>query len=95
MHLTRQELEDIWESKPHGFFTKMVKDLKGKKKYVVRTDAKKVVVVDSEVRTVWAKDANAAQYLAHNTNISALRRRLGVDMWDNSMSYSTKAMEAK
>lgn len=94
MHLTRQELEDIWENKPHGFFAKMVKDLKGKKKYVVTTVANKVVVVDTEVQTVWAKDANAAQYIAHNTSVNTLRRRLGVDMWDRSMNYSTKAVEA-
>ena len=54
MKLTRQELEDIWENKPYGYFAKMVKDLKGKKKYVVTTVAKKEVVVDTEVQTVWA-----------------------------------------
>lgn len=95
MHLTRQELEDIWENKPYGYFAKMVKDLKVKKKYVVTTVANKVVVVDSEIQTVWAKDANAAQYIAHNISVSALRRRLGTGTRYGSMNYSTKAVEAK
>ena len=103
MHLTRQELEDIWENKPYGYFAKMVKDLKGKKKYVVTTHVKKEVIVDTEVQTVWAKDAHSAQNLVHNTSVTALkrrldgtlRRRLEVNQWDSSMSFSTKAAEAK
>ena len=95
MQFTREELEDIWENKPYGYFSKMVEDVKGKKKFIVTTDARKSVVVDTEVQTVWAKDAHQAQNIAHGAATNVLRRRLGFNMWDGSVSYSTKAVEAK
>ena len=94
MQFTREELEDIWENKPYGYFSKMVKDIKGKKKFIVTTEARKSEVVDTEVQTVWAKDAHQAQNIAHGTNCAKIRVRLDAD-WNTAISYSTRAMEAK
>lgn len=94
MHLTRQELEDIWENKPYGYFAKMVKDLKGKKKFRVVTEATCSTVIDKEEQIVWAKDANAAQYLAHYDSCGKIRRRLAADDY-RKISYSTKAQEVQ
>lgn len=94
MKLTRQELEDIWENKPYGHFSRLLKERKGMKKFIVTTEALQAVVVDKEVQEVWAKDYSSAQTKVHSAATNVLRRRLGFNMWDDSVSYSTKAVEA-
>jgi hypothetical protein len=91
MKLSREELEDIWENKPYGYLSKLVKERKGTKKFIVTTEARRAVVVDQEVQEVWAKDHIAAQNKVHSTATNVLRRRLGFDMWDGSVSYTTRA----
>jgi hypothetical protein len=80
MQLTRQDLEDIWENKPYGYFSKMLSTRKGKKKYRVMTEVRKtsVVVIDTDEQEVWAKDATAAQGLVHQQAVLRLRNKHGL-----------------
>ena len=94
MKLTREELEDIWENKPYGFFDKMVKERKGTTKFIVTTEARKAAVVDKEVQEVWAKDYKSAQSKVHSAACNVLRRRLSANVWDDSVTYVTKAVKA-
>lgn len=94
MKLTRQELEDIWENKPYGHFSRLLKERKGTKKFIVTTEARQAVVVDKEVQEVWAKDYSAAQTKVHSAATLVLRRRLGLNLYDGSVSYVTKAVPA-
>lgn len=95
MNFTREELEDIWENKPYGYFSKLLKERKGTKKFTVTTQAKEWVVVDTETQEIWAKDHKSASSIAHYTNVNVLRRRLGRSTWDEKMTYSTTAVEVK
>ena len=94
--LTRQELEDIWENKPHGYFPKMLKERKGAKKYIVTTEVRKtnVVTIDTIVQEVWAKNATTAQSLVHQAAVLKLRNTHGLSQWDGSVSYTTIAKAA-
>jgi hypothetical protein len=83
--LTKAELDEIWDSKPYGYFAKYVKDTKGKKKYVIKTTAYKIKeeVLGEKETVVFAK----AQYDAvmsaslENAKLSLLRE-LGYPSWE-------------
>lgn len=94
MQLTRQELEDIWENRPYGYFAKMLKERKGTKKYRVTTEVRKtsVIVIGTDEQEVWAKDATAAQGLVHQQAVLRLRNKHGLAVWDSSVVFSTKAI---
>lgn len=92
MQLTRQDLEDIWENKPYGYFSKMLSTHKGKKKYCVITELRKTSVIDTDEQEVWAKDATAAQSLVHQSATLRLRNKHGLTQWDGSVVFSTKAI---
>ena len=95
MQLTRQELEDIWENKPYGYFSKMLKERKGTKKYIVTTEARMSSTVDQEVVEVWAKDYSDATRKATAKSVDVLRKRLGLGPWGNpSVNFVTTAKGA-
>lgn len=94
MNLTRQELEDIWENKPYGYFPKMLKERKGSKKYTVTTEARKASIVGAIIQEVWAKDATSAQNKVHSTACNMLRQEHGFNAWDTSLSFTTTAKVA-
>lgn len=95
MKVTRQELEDMWVNMPYGAFTKMLKSRKNLQKYSVTTEAKELVLVDTEVVDIWAKDISQAHSLAHSASCNVLRRRLGASMYDAKYVFSTKAKEVR
>jgi hypothetical protein len=92
MTLTRQDLEDIWENKPYGYFSKVLSERKGKKKYRVITELRKTSVIDTDEQEVWAKNATAAQSLVHQSATLRLRNKHKLTMWDSSVIFSTKAI---
>lgn len=89
MNLTRQELEDIWETKPYGYFSKILKERKGAKKYIVTTEVRKVSVVGAIIQEVWAKDGVSAQNKVHGAACTKLRLEHGSNEWDTSLSFTT------
>jgi hypothetical protein len=92
MQLTRQDLEDIWENKPYGYFSKMLSTRKGKKKYRVITELRKTSVIDTDEQEVWAKDATAAQSLVHQSATLRLRNKHGLTQWDGFVNYTSKVV---
>jgi hypothetical protein len=75
--LTKAELDDIWETKPYGYFTKYMNDTKGKKRYVVRTTAYKIKeeVLGEKETIIFAKAQDDALRSAdlENTKLGLLR----------------------
>ena len=63
---TKQDLEDIWNNKPYGYFTNMMKNMKGKKKYRVLCTAHEEVDIAKEESVVCAKSGNEAIKVASN-----------------------------
>ena len=63
---TKQDLEDIWNNKPYGYFTNMMKNMKGKKKYRVLCTAYEEVDITKEESVVFAKSGNEAIKVASN-----------------------------
>jgi predicted N-acyltransferase len=94
MNLTRQELEDIWENKPYGYFSKLLSERKGKKKYIVTTEVRKASIVGTIIQEVWAKDATSAQNIVHSTACNTLRQEHGFNAWEPSLSFTTTAKVA-
>ena len=95
--LSKQELDDIWENKPHGYFTKMVKATKGKKKYKIKTVAYRLneEVLGEEEAVVWAKDSKeAVSSVNHDVSVQTLRRRLSLPTWEPKVRYITKFVGA-
>lgn len=94
---TREELDDMWETKPHGHFTKIMKDSKGKKRFTVKTTALKTtrVELDSETEVVYAKDAKSATSLMHDKSSHVIRQRLNLDRWDASVSFTSQVMKVE
>jgi hypothetical protein len=83
--LTKAEMDDIWDSKPYGYFTKYVKDTKDKKKYVIKTTVYKIKeeVLGEKETLVFAKDQNDALKSASLENIKlGLLRELGYPSWE-------------
>ena len=51
--LTKTELEEIWETKPHGYFPKLVKDLKSKTKLTkFKVTGRVLEITEKEVASV-------------------------------------------
>lgn len=91
--LSKAELEDIWENKPYGEFTKLVKSTKGKKRYKIKTVAYKMIeeVLGEEETIVLAKDPkDAVSSVNHNRSVESLRRKLSLSVWDSKVRYITK-----
>lgn len=87
------ELDDIWENKPYGEFTKLVKSTKGKTKYRIKTVAIKTVeeVLGEEESIVLAKDSkDAVSSVNHSRSVESLRRKLSLSVWDPKVRYITK-----
>jgi glycerol-3-phosphate responsive antiterminator len=64
--LSKKELDDIWETKPYGYFTNLQKDLKAKEKLnkykvVARLFAIKETELASIEEEVYAKNPDAYQ----------------------------------
>jgi hypothetical protein len=65
MNFTREELEDIWNNKPYGYFTELrkKKDLRKYKKYVIEAKilkncgTKTITVHDTKVNGVMVQNA--------------------------------------
>lgn len=93
--LSKQELEDIWENKPYGYFAKKVKTMKGKTKYRILTVAYKTVeeVLGEEEAVVWAKDSKeAVSSINHDASVQTLRRKLSLPTWEPKVRYVTKCI---
>lgn len=92
---TRSELEELWATKPYGEFSRMVKSMKGKKKYRIKTQAIRVVeeVLGEEETVVLSKDYYGATSNANVArNVEALRLRLGLTSWDHKIKYATRCL---
>ena len=89
---SKAELDDIWENKPHGHFTKLVKSVKGKKKYKIKTVAIKTVeeILGEEESIVHAKNNHdALGRLNQERCVTALRPKHKLKPWDPSVRYKT------
>ena len=98
MKISRTELDDIWDNKPHGYmktFVKRNRKNKANKKFVVTTTMRKTMIVDTIEQEVWALTDTSAQNLAHTNNVTVLRNRHNADRWDNTISYSTASKEVR
>ena len=92
---TRSELEELWDSKPYGEFSRMVKSMKGKRKYRIKTQAIRIVeeVLGEEETVVLSKDHYGATSNANTfRNAEALRLRLGLTTWDHKVQYRTRCL---
>lgn len=90
---TKQELDDIWENKPAGYFASEYKKQKNKKLFIVTTEMHIPQVVDSITSEVWAKSGKDAQDQVHYGNYQTLRSRNKEkypDAWDSRVSYTTR-----
>lgn len=88
--LSKEELDDIWDSKPYGYFTKYVKDNKGKKRYVVKTTAYKLKeeVLGEKETIIFAKAQDEALKSASLENVKlGLLRELKQPSWE---AYTTR-----
>ena len=84
--LSKEELDDIWGTKPYGYFTKYVKDTKGKKRYVVKTTAYKIKeeVLGEKETVVFAKAQDEALKSASLENVKlGLIRELRQPSWED------------
>jgi len=88
--LTKADLDEIWETKPYGYFSKYVKDTKGKKKYVVKTTAYKIKeeVLGEKETVIFAKTQDDALRSADLQNAKlTLLREFGYPSWE---AYTTR-----
>jgi hypothetical protein len=87
---SKQELDDIWQTKPYGWFSRMVKENKGKKKYTVTCTVYKYIELGNVTTTVYAKDSKTAI----GSVSSQLRSKLNVDLklphWSDEYTYRYK-----
>lgn len=81
--LTKQDLEDIWNNKPYGYFTNMMKNMKDKKKYRVLCTAYEEVDIAKEESVVFAKSGNEAIKLASNDLRLSLNKILSKSISSN------------
>lgn len=84
---TREELEDIWQNKPYGHFTKVQKQIKGKKRFLFTVKAYKTVEIESETVEVWAKNANEVCCTYGLDLNKRIRARLGFEGWPENISF--------
>ncbi len=80
---TKQDLEDIWNNKPYGYFTNMMKNMKGKKKYKVLCTAYEKVDIAKEESVVFAKSSDKAIKLASNDLKLSLNKILSKSISSN------------
>lgn len=89
---SKAELEDIWNNKPYGHFTKLVKSVKGKKKYKIKTVAYKTteeVLGEGETIVLAKTRDDAIGRLNQEKCVTALRHKLKLQPWDPSVRYKT------
>jgi hypothetical protein len=84
---SKQELDDIWETKPYGWFHQTVKNNKGKNKYTVTCIAFKEVEAGKTSATVYAKNSTAAINSISRQLQSKLNLELGLSKWNNKHVY--------
>jgi hypothetical protein len=83
----KQELDDIWRTKPYGWFTKEIKNRKGAKKYTVTCTVYKEVEVGNTSATVYAKTSRSALESISTQLRSKLNLDLGLSQWSNNHIY--------
>ena len=89
---TREELEDIWNNKPYGYFKKEYAKIKDMNRFEVTTVAYKLVEVAKETNIVFAKNTKAA--IASDYAVKAkMKRDLGENQWTTNLQFSTKATQ--
>jgi alpha-mannosidase len=82
---TKEELEDIWQNKPYGYFHQQLKSIKGKKRYKIKITAYKTEKIElgSLETIVLAKDASDATGSVNvNAAKSSLMLKLNLGKWD-------------
>jgi hypothetical protein len=87
MTFTREELEDIWNNKPYGYFTELrkKKDLSKFKKYTI--EAK--VLKNCGTRTVTVHDTRESGVMVENAR-NVLRKEIFDEFGENvTISYRT------
>jgi hypothetical protein len=87
MNFTREELEDIWNNMPYGYFTELrkKKDLRKYKKYVI--EAK--VLKNCGTRTVTVHDTKESGVMVENAR-NVLRKEIFDEFGENvTISYRT------
>jgi hypothetical protein len=87
MNFTREELEDIWNNKPYGYFTELrkKKDLSKFKKYTI--EAK--VLKNCGTRTVTVHDTRESGVMVENAR-NVLRKEIFDEFGENvTISYRT------
>jgi hypothetical protein len=87
MTFTREELEDIWNNKPYGYFTELrkKKDLSKFKKYTI--EAK--VLKNCGTRTVTVHDTRESGVMVENAR-NILRKEIFDEFGENvTISYRT------
>lgn len=83
MHFTREELEDIWNNKPYGYFTNLMKQIsKGKvKKYNVCIKPYRLTQLDGKEVTVYSDGLNSVKmHETQNVLIKWARETYGEDI---------------
>ena len=88
---TREELEDIWQNKPYGYFHQQLKNTKGKKKYKIKITAYKTEKIElgSLETIVLAKDASDATGSINVNNAkTTLMLKLNLGKWDPTIQYT-------
>ena len=80
MSLTKAELEDIWNNKPHGYFKDYMKKVKGTKLYDVQVQPFCYEYLDQFKTTVRAKNRDQAYRLAQEEYRSKNRSEK-IDGW--------------
>lgn len=63
MHFTREELEDIWNNKPYGYFTNLMKKINSGnfKKYTICVKPYRLIPLDGREMTIFSNGLNSAE----------------------------------
>jgi hypothetical protein len=88
MLFTREELENIWQNKPYGYFRDQLKKIKGKQKFKIKLTAYKTEKTElgSIETTVYAKDRSDAIFTNRTTLESKLKVKLDLPQWDSNVN---------
>ena len=87
---TREELEDMWENKPHGYFKSQLALMKNKKRYKITTTAYRLVEAGTKELVVFAKDSSKA--IEQDVKLKTeLRMELGESQWTSNLRFVTTA----
>lgn len=89
---TREELEAIWRNEPYGYFHKLLKLMKNKKKYTVECKLFKRELVDTIEENVYAASAEDAVRQVSLTLPDKIRRKNSVISWQSEYSTQLKVV---